>query len=67
VLPGRTGLLVPPDDAGALIEALSALLGDAPGREAMGREARALAERDHSWKAVAARYLELFGGPPCAA
>jgi len=33
----------------------------------MGIAARALVERDYSWKAVACRYLELFGGPPCAA
>lgn len=36
----QSGLLVPPRDAGALAEALAAVMGDAQRREAMGRAAR---------------------------
>ena len=42
---GRSGLLVPPRDAGALAAALAALLEDAPRRAAMGAAGRALAAR----------------------
>ena len=41
---GVTGLVVPPSDPGALARAVGELLRNAQRREAMGREARALAE-----------------------
>ncbi|GFK95729.1 Glycogen synthase [Fundidesulfovibrio magnetotacticus] len=66
-LPGRTGLTVPPEDAGALAGALARLLADPPLLEAMGREARALVLEHYSWRSVAERYLALFGDRPCAA
>jgi alpha-maltose-1-phosphate synthase len=61
----ETGLLVPPDDPGALAAALNALLGD-PGRAAaMGRLGRARAIADFGWPAIAAQtaalYAELAG------
>ncbi|MCI0588843.1 MAG: glycosyltransferase [Planctomycetes bacterium] len=40
VLPGVTGLLVPPEDATALAQALDRLLGDAPARARMGKAGR---------------------------
>jgi alpha-maltose-1-phosphate synthase len=64
---GETGLLVPPDDPGALAAALNALLGD-PGRAAaMGRLGRRRAIAEFSWPAIAAQtaalYAELAGRP----
>lgn len=41
---GRSGLVIPPDDAEALGSALRRLIADAPLRRAMGREGRAIAE-----------------------
>ena len=52
---GETGLLVPPDDPGALAGALNALLAD-PGRAAaMGERGRERAIADFSWPAIAAQ------------
>jgi alpha-maltose-1-phosphate synthase len=67
---GETGLLVPPDDPGALASALNSLLAD-PGRaEAMGRRGRERAIAEFSWPAIAARtvalYAELARRPPGA-
>jgi glycosyltransferase involved in cell wall biosynthesis len=64
---GTAGLVEPesgfvldrPDDTEALAEALRALVADAERRRAMGRAARAVAER-HSWKKMAEQYLTLF-------
>ncbi len=52
VVDGRTGLLVPHGDVGALAAAIRSLLADGPLRERMGREGRAFAER-FSWDASA--------------
>lgn len=59
---GRTGLLVPPRDAVALAEALELLLVDPVRRAAMGKEARALAERRFSADEVAAATIRLYAG-----
>lgn len=65
---GRTGLLVPPRDPGALAAALHALLPDPARRERMGRAARARVEREFTWATVARRtaalYRELLAGEP---
>ncbi len=53
------GVLVPFDDADALAEALTRLLADEGGREALRRRARALG-RTMIWPRVAERYRELF-------
>jgi glycosyltransferase involved in cell wall biosynthesis/O-antigen/teichoic acid export membrane protein len=45
VLPGVTGLLVPPGDSAALAGAIGTLLADEPGRLRMGRQGRELAQR----------------------
>ncbi len=59
VRPGETGLLVPPEDAAALGQALARLLGGGEERAAMGHGARRLAEAEYSWQSVARRYLDL--------
>jgi alpha-maltose-1-phosphate synthase len=57
---GETGLLVPPDDAGALAAALNALVGD-PGRAAaMGRAGRERAVAEFGWQAVAEQTVALY-------
>jgi glycosyltransferase involved in cell wall biosynthesis len=64
---GTAGLVEPesgfvldrPDDTEALAEALRALVADAERRRAMGRAARAVAER-HSWEKMAEQYVDLF-------
>jgi glycosyltransferase involved in cell wall biosynthesis len=65
---GRTGLLVPPGDPGALADAVEVLLGD-PGRAgAMGRAGRAAVEAHFTWEATAARIVAaLAERPPRAA
>jgi glycosyltransferase involved in cell wall biosynthesis len=44
IIHGKNGLLVPPRDAGAIAEAILALLGDESRRKAMGSEGRRMAE-----------------------
>jgi glycosyltransferase involved in cell wall biosynthesis len=56
---GEQGLLVPPGDDDALASAMLRLADDADGREAMGRRARALADR-LSVDASADRLAELY-------
>jgi len=58
---GTTGLAVPPGDAGALREALTALLDDAPRRAAMGAAARAVQAQEYSAKLMGERYAALYG------
>jgi alpha-maltose-1-phosphate synthase len=60
VADGETGLLVPPDDPGALASALNSLLAD-PGRaEAMGRRGRERAIAEFSWPAIAEQTAALY-------
>ena len=62
VLPGVSGWLVTPGDAGALARVLgSAMTMTGRARlRAMGDAGRALVEREFSWTAVATRTLELY-------
>jgi glycosyltransferase involved in cell wall biosynthesis len=53
-------LLVPPDDPGALREALSSLLEDPGARELMAAAATAAAAGPYSWDEAARRTLELY-------
>ena len=48
---GETGVLVPPDDAGAAASTLIALLTDAPQRRSLGAAARERAWREQTWAA----------------
>ncbi|MGE5287471.1 MAG: glycogen synthase [Micromonosporaceae bacterium] len=62
VTDGETGLLVPPDNPGALADALNLLLCD-PGRaETMGRLGRERAIADFGWPAIAAQTVALYSG-----
>jgi starch synthase len=57
---GETGLLVPPDDPGALAGALNTLVAD-PGRAAaLGRAGRDRAVAEFGWQAVAAQTAHLY-------
>jgi glycosyltransferase involved in cell wall biosynthesis len=56
----ETGLIVPPDDPGALADALVRLAGDATLRARLGTAARALVERQHDQRANARRMIELL-------
>ena len=62
---GETGLLVPPDDPGALAGALNALIADPAHATALGRAGRERAVAEFGWQAVAeqtaALYAELAG------
>jgi glycosyltransferase involved in cell wall biosynthesis len=58
--PGRTGLLVPVQQADALAEAIQALAADHGLRQAFGRAGRALAERKFDVRQVAAQHLEIY-------
>ncbi|MGH2933059.1 MAG: glycosyltransferase [Gaiellaceae bacterium] len=60
VVDGETGLLVPPGDAAALAEALSALLGDPERARRLGAAGRARVEREFSLAASARRVLSLY-------
>jgi glycosyltransferase involved in cell wall biosynthesis len=60
VVPGETGLLVAPDDADALADALGALLADARLREEMGRRGRERAETEYSIDRLVERKITLF-------
>lgn len=70
VADGRTGLLVEPRDVNALGEALVRLLGDAEGRQAMGRAARERAAGHFSADVVIPRleavWDSILGGAPDA-
>ena len=57
---GRTGLVVPPGDAGALREALMALLAESARRAEMGREARRVFEEEYTARLMVERFLGLY-------
>lgn len=56
---GRTGLVVPVGDSGAMARALIDLAQDSPRRISYGQEAK-LAVTDFSWDNIAAEYVEAF-------
>ncbi len=56
VVPGETGLIVPPEDTRALVTACRRLATDHVLRRRMGQAARARAEREFSVETMAARY-----------
>ena len=61
---GATGLLVPPDDARALADALRRLVDDAALRARLGGAARARIEQIASFDGYAARLGALLRGAP---
>jgi glycosyltransferase involved in cell wall biosynthesis len=63
---GETGLLVPPDDAAALADAIARLAADAGLRARLGAQGRTLVERQHDQDRNARRVVELLtGGGSC--
>ena len=58
-----TGLLCPPGNADALADAFVRLIDGPEVCRTLGRNARAAAERKHTWRAVTARILEIAGYP----
>lgn len=59
LVPGRTGLLVPPGDLPAMADAVAGLVGDPGRRAALGAGARRFGERFHIDR-VAEEYDELY-------
>ncbi len=57
--PEKTGLLVPPDDPGALADAVIRLINDPQTRQAMGQQARKSVE-DYSWEAGTRAMLKIW-------
>jgi glycosyltransferase involved in cell wall biosynthesis len=60
VIPGTSGMLVPPADAGELVAALERLVGDAALRRQMGRAGRELAQRKFDAHRNTCALLELL-------
>lgn len=60
VLAGQSGLLVPPRDSHALADAIERLLTNHQLRRAMGRNGRALAEKNFNIETVIAQHLSLY-------
>lgn len=56
---GRSGLLYPPGDVGALADALARLHADPRLAAQLGLAGRALVARSHSWDALAGRILRI--------
>jgi glycosyltransferase involved in cell wall biosynthesis len=59
-----TGLVIPPDDIEALVQALTRLLSEHDFRVRLGRAARRIAIRDHAWRSIAQEILALAGLEP---
>jgi glycosyltransferase involved in cell wall biosynthesis len=59
---GESALLVPPDDADALAEAIVRLIDDGCLRARLGQAARAAAEAHHTWRQNAERVLTCLEG-----
>ena len=60
VVTPETAVAVATGDSGALAEAVEALLGDEPRREAMGAAARALARERYGWPDIAPRLEGIY-------
>ena len=60
VLTPETGVLVPPGDVAALVEAVSALSADEPRRRALGEAARRLAIERYSWDDIGRRLAAIY-------
>ena len=57
---GRTGLLVPPRSPQALADAILSLLNDAAWARSLGREGRAMVEREYDWNAIFDQWATLY-------
>jgi glycosyltransferase involved in cell wall biosynthesis len=59
---GKTGFVVPPNDAAALREGIETLRRDRALAAEMGRRARAAVLERFTWPAVVRRCLQAYGG-----
>ena len=57
---GTTGILVPPEDPGALASGLIRLCSDATFRETLAKQGKEWACREYNWEVIANRYLGLI-------
>src|SRR5215210_2972171 len=62
VMTDETGVLVPPDDPGALTDAVAGLLADEPRRQRFGAASRRLAQERYSWDDIARRLSAIYEG-----
>ena len=60
VMEPEAGHLVPPGEPSLLADAVVELLADEPGREKLGRSARAIAQEKYSWDGIAQRLAEIY-------
>ena len=60
----ETGLLVPPNDPQALMQALARLINDADLRRRMGRAGRRWVERDMNWDRVGRQFISIMERAP---
>ena len=60
VMTPGTGVLVPPGDVRALVEATVALLDDEPRRRALGASARVLAQERYAWSDIGRRLAGIY-------
>jgi phosphatidylinositol alpha-1,6-mannosyltransferase len=63
VVPGKTGLLVAPDDALAFARAVIELLSDPARARAMGEAGRVRVQREATWDRVASTLFREMSGP----
>ena len=61
IIPGTSGILVPPRDASALADAVLSLARDATLRRQMGDEGRRLAEREFDVRGIVDAHLRIYG------
>jgi glycosyltransferase involved in cell wall biosynthesis len=60
VIDGRTGVLVPPEDADSLAEAIAGLLHDSAKRLRLGTAAKQLIKEEYSAERMTADYLRVY-------
>jgi glycosyltransferase involved in cell wall biosynthesis len=60
IVPGESGILVPPRNAEALANAIQALLSDPVRRRGMGKAGRALAEKEFAIEKIVAAHLAIY-------
>ena len=60
VMEPEAGRLVPPGEPSLLADAVVEMLADEPGRQKLGRSARAIAQEKYSWDGIAQRLAEIY-------
>lgn len=57
---GKTGIIVPPKDSGALADAILKLVGDRELRLKMGEEGQKKARQKYSWNHITEQYIQVY-------